>query len=85
MQAAPPHVDRLDPLGPTFLDGQHMAVDEHLIILDQAAEWAERQHDGRQRGIVRAADVEDKAAFLDGEMERVGAGLSPACQASSRG
>src|SRR5436305_440478 len=63
VQSAPAHVDRLDPFCPAFFHGEHVAVHQKLVVLDQAPERAEREDDGGQRRVLRVAHVEDEAAL----------------------
>ena len=65
MQPAAAHVDRLDALLAPFGDGEDVAFHQHLIVADQAAEWAESEQDAAQRRAVGRADVEYEAAVLD--------------------
>ncbi len=74
VQAAAAHVDRLDALGAALLDGEHVAVDEELVVLDDAAERAEGEDDRRQWRVGFVTDIEDETAFLDREVKDVGAG-----------
>src|SRR5580658_2556106 len=50
VQAAPAHVDRLDPRLAAFLNRLDVAVHQHLVILHEAPERAQSQADGGQRG-----------------------------------
>ena len=73
VQAAPAHVDRLDArLVAAFGDRLLMAVDDHVVVLDQPAERPERQRHRPHRRVQRVADVEDQPAVAHAEMQREG-------------
>src|SRR5260221_8705219 len=69
VQAASPHIDRLDLRRAGPLDGGEIALADEEVVLDDAAERGKRQGDPLPRNIVGAADVENEAVVLDGEVE----------------
>ena len=71
VQAAAPHIDRLDALLAALLHRLDMAVHQQLVVLHQPAERPQRQADGGERRTGGIAHVEHQPALLDRQMQRV--------------
>src|SRR5215469_8392949 len=71
VQAAPPHVQRLNLRGRRIADGLVVTLADEEVVLDNAPERRERQHDLAVWCIVCKANIEDKTVFLDREQQIV--------------
>src|SRR5712691_6351189 len=69
MQRAPPDIDRLDPGEAMTADRLVMALADQEIVLDDAAERRERQHDRLARPALQGSDLNPQPVFLDREIE----------------
>src|SRR5690625_1265495 len=74
MNAAPPHVDRLDAGGRQAADGVEIALADREIILDDAAERAEREVEFADGLGILGADLQHQHAFGHADAEDIGAG-----------
>src|SRR5471032_629215 len=69
VQAAPPHVDRLDLRRAGALDRVVVALADQEVVLDDAAKGRERQQHPLQRCVLQRPDVERETVVLEAEME----------------
>src|SRR5205807_1414120 len=69
MQRAPADIDRLDLAQTLVADRLVIALADQEIVLDDAAEWRERQDDRLARPVRRRADLHHQPVFLDREMQ----------------
>src|SRR6266404_750821 len=69
VETAPPHVYGFDLHRAGALDRREIALANQEVVLDDAAEWRQRQDDPLAGDVVGAADIEDQPVVLDAESE----------------